>query len=193
MPFNWFGLIDLSYWILSGFVAWDENIKRNKDEKVEIINSHSLANFGQVRHILTDKTGTLTKRKFDLKICSIHGKLYSFQFDELKDESYIQEVVGGVDIIDENAPNKNEERDFASPYCEEVATFKVLKKFGYRLIKAKANLIQLKIHDKKRSFLVLGHNKYNKDRKKMSVVIKHQSSRNSYLLCKANASDSDLL
>ena len=249
MPFNWFGLIDLSYWILSGFVAWDENIKRNKDEKVEIINSHSLANFGQVRHILTDKTGTLTKRKFDLKICSIHGKLYSFQFDELKDESYIhqikeddindleilqeaksqskyaplikefieslclchsvkvahlnnkttekdnknnkkgqnpQEVVGGVDIIDENAPNKNEERDFASPYCEEVATFKVLKKFGYRLIKAKANLIQLKIHDKKRSFLVLGHNKYNKDRKKMSVVIKHHSSSGSYLLCKAN-------
>lgn len=212
MPFNWFGIIDLSYWILSGFVKWDENIKRNKDEKVEIINSHSLANFGQVRHILTDKTGTLTKRKFDLKICSIHGKLYSFQFDELKDESYIhqikeddindleilqeaksqskfaplikefieslclchsvkvahlnnkttdkdnknnkkgqnpQEEVGGVDIIDENGPSKNEEKDFASPYCEEVATFKVLKKFGYRLIKAKANLIQLKIHEKK--------------------------------------------
>ena len=247
MPFNWFGLIEISYWILSKFVQWDENIKRDKNEKVEIINSHSLANFGQVRHILTDKTGTLTKRKFELKICSIHGKLYSFQFDELKDDSYIfhikeddineleilqearsqskyaplikefleslclchsvkvshlnnsninnnkkektdkkDEKVGGVEIVDENGPTKNEERDFASPYCEEVATFKILKKFGYRLVKSKADLIQLKINDKKRNYKIIGHNKYNKDRKKMSVVIRHHSSSGSYLLCKAN-------
>jgi magnesium-transporting ATPase (P-type) len=229
MPFNWFGLIEISYWILSKFVEWDENIKRNKDEKVEIIYSHSLANFGQVRHILTDKTGTLTKRIFELKVCSIHGKLYSFQFDELKDDSYIyhikeddineleilqearsqskyaplikefleslclchsvkvshlntninkkinikkkkndaqQEQVGGADMIDENGPTKNEEKDFASPYCEEVATFKVLNKLGYKLVKSKANLIQLKINDKKRNYAIIGHNKYNKDRKK---------------------------
>ena len=249
MPFNWFGLIELSYWILSEFVEWDENVKRDKDEKVEIINSHSLANFGQVRHILTDKTGTLTKRKFELKLCSVHGKLYNFQFDDLKDESYIyrikdddineleilqearsqskyaplikefieslclchsvkvshlntnqgkkvekkekkngeqQENIGGTELIDENGPNKNEERDFASAYCEEVATFKVLKKFGYRLVKSKANLIQLKINEKKRNYIIIGHNKYNKDRKKMSVVIRHHSTNGSYLLCKAN-------
>ena len=251
MPFNWFGLIELSYWILSKFVEWDENIKRDKNEKVEIINSHSLANFGQVRHILTDKTGTLTKRKFELKICSIHGKLYSFQYDELKDDSYIFRIkeddineleilqearsqskyaplikefleslclchsvkvshlnnsnvnnkkekektekkegkiekIGGAELIDDNGPTKNEERDFASPYIEEVATFKVLKKFGYRLVKSKANLIQLKINEKKRNYHIIGHNKYNNDRKKMSVVIRHHSNNGSYLLCKAN-------
>ena len=92
MPFNWFGLVEISYYILSCFAEWDENIKRNKDEKIEIINSESLANFGQVRHILTDKTGTLTKRKFELKLCSIHGKLYSFQFDDIKDDSHIFQI-----------------------------------------------------------------------------------------------------
>ena len=240
MPFNWFGLIELSYWILSAFVEWDENIKRNKDEKVEIINSYSLANFGQVRHILTDKTGTLTKRKFELKLCSIHGKIYNFDFDNIKDESYIyrikeddineleilqeirsktkysplikefiealclchsvkvsnlssnkKNVVQPNDkkeaqILDENAQNINEQKDFASPYCEEVATFKVLKKFGYKLLISKANVIQLKINDKKRNFIIIGHNKYNKDRKKMSVVIQHRTTNGSYLLCKAN-------
>ena len=249
MPFNWFGLIEISYWILSKFVEWDENVKRDKVEKVEIINSHSLANFGQVRHILTDKTGTLTKRKFELKLCSVHGKLYNLQFDDLKDESYIfrikeddineleilQEVrsqskysplikefleslclchsvkvshlntnknkkiikydkkndvqlenIEGVELMDDTEPNKNEEKDFASPYCEEVATFKILKKLGYRLVKSKANLIQLKINDKKRNYKILGHNKYNKDRKKMSVVISHHSTNGSFLLCKAN-------
>ena len=43
MPFNWFGLIEILYWILSKYVEWDENIKRDKDEIVEIINRNSLA------------------------------------------------------------------------------------------------------------------------------------------------------
>jgi len=53
MPFNWFGLIKISYYILSCFVEWDKDIKRNKNETVEIINPESLTNFGQIRHIVT--------------------------------------------------------------------------------------------------------------------------------------------
>ena len=254
MPFDWFGLVKISYWFLSFFAEWDENIKRNMDEKVEIINSESLANFGQVRHILTDKTGTLTKRKFELKLCSIQGKLYSFQFDDVKDDSYIFKVkeddINDLEILKEaksqsefaplikefieslslchsvkvshysTSPNANdkennnnnaninnkaqpklsvqenlvtentlgkiEEKDFASAYCEEVATFKVLKKFGYSLIKSKGNIITLKINDKKKNYHIIGHNKYNKERKRMSIVIKRASGNSSLLLCKAN-------
>ena len=249
MPFNWFGLVEISYYILSCFAEWDENIKRNKDEKIEIINSESLANFGQVRHILADKTGTLTKRKFELKLCSIHGKLYSFQFDDVKDDSHIFQVkehdTNELEILKEaksqskfaplikefietlsichsvkvshnNLPNnttilnnntinnninkpqkigssgvdnftmKIEERNFASAYIEEVATFKVLKKLGYQLIKSQANLIQLKVNDKKKSYKIIGLNKYNKDRKRMSVVVRKSSGVGSILLCKAN-------
>ena len=244
MPFNWFGLIEISYYILSCFAEWDENIKRNKDEKVEIINSESLANFGQVRHIVTDKTGTLTKRKFDLKLCSIHGKIYSFQFDDIRDDSFIFQVkendINELEILKEaksnskfsplikefieslslchsvkvshynrvnnNAPSNNpnnqnnkqnigkengntikiEERDFASAYCEEVATFKILKKFGYQLIKSKGNKIQLKVNDKNKFYKIVGHNKYNKSRKKMSIVIRKSSGNGSVMLCKAN-------
>ena len=244
MPFNWFGLIEISYYILSCFAEWDENIKRNKDEKVEIINSESLANFGQVRHIVTDKTGTLTKRKFDLKLCSIHGKLYSFQFDDIRDDSFIFQVkendineleilkeaksnskfsplikefieslslchsvkVSHYNTVNNNVPSNNpnnqnnkqnigkengntikiEERDFASAYCEEVATFKILKKFGYQLIKSKGNKIQLKVNDKNKFYKIVGHNKYNKSRKKMSIVIRKSSGNGSVMLCKAN-------
>ena len=244
MPFNWFGLIEISYYILSCFAEWDGNIKRNKDEKVEIINSESLANFGQVRHIVTDKTGTLTKRKFDLKLCSIHGKIYSFQFDDIRDDSFIFQVkendlneleilkeaksnskfsplikefieslslchsvkVSHYNTVNNNVPSNNpnnqnnkqnigkengntikiEERDFASAYCEEVATFKILKKFGYQLIKSKGNKIQLKVNDKNKFYKIVGHNKYNKSRKKMSIVIRKSSGNGSVMLCKAN-------
>ena len=88
-PFDWFGLIEIAYFILTKFIQWDEKILLKSKNKVEVINANCLADFGQVRHILTDKTGTLTSRKFALKACSIHGKLYSFDELEQKDENYV--------------------------------------------------------------------------------------------------------
>ena len=81
---------------------------------------------------------------------------------------------------------KIQDRDFASAYSEEVATFKILKKFGYQLIKSKGNKIQLKVNDKKKFYKIVGHNKYNKSRKKMSIVIRKSNGNGSILLCKAN-------
>ena len=242
MPFNWFGLIKIAYYILSLFARWDENIKRDKNERVEIINSESLANFGQVRHIVADKTGTLTKRKFIVKLCSIHGKLFSFQMDDINNNNYISKM--NIDNFEEleiskeaksktlfaplihefldalsvchslktihsssnirhktltntfkrgrsdtslmdNFTMKMEQNEFASAYCEEVATFKMLKKFGYQLVKSKRNTIQIKVDDKIRNYDIIGHNKYHESRKKMSVVIKRNNGNDSVLLCKA--------
>ena len=89
LPFDWFGLLEIAYFILSKFIQWDEKVLLKGKYKVEVINSNCLADFGQVRHILTDKTGTLTNRKFALKACSIHGKLYSFDELDQKDENYV--------------------------------------------------------------------------------------------------------
>jgi phospholipid-transporting ATPase len=92
LPFNWFGLMEIAYFILSYFIIWDSKVRLNKRDKTEIINSNCLADFGQVKHILTDKTGTLTKRKFHLKACSIRGKMYSFDNLEQKDENYVFKI-----------------------------------------------------------------------------------------------------
>ena len=49
---------------------------------------HACETMGGANVICTDKTGTLTKRKVELKLCSIHGKLFSFQFDDVKNDNY---------------------------------------------------------------------------------------------------------
>ena len=41
---------------------------------------------------MADKTGTLTKRKFKVKLCSIHGKLFSFQMDDINNNNYISKM-----------------------------------------------------------------------------------------------------
>ena len=89
LPFNWFGPISLAYTTLSKFIQWDIKVLLSSKNKVEVINQSCIGDFGQVRHILTDKTGTLTSRKFILKACSIHSKMYSFSPLEQCDENYV--------------------------------------------------------------------------------------------------------
>ena len=61
---------------------------------------------------------------------------------------------------------KMDENEFVSAYCEEVATFKVLKKFGYKLVKSKRNSIQIQVNDKIRNYDIIGLNNYHESRKK---------------------------
>jgi hypothetical protein len=125
LPFDWFGLIEIGYYIFKLFITWDEKVLLNKYNKVEIINAGSLPNFGQVKHILTDKTGTLTSRKFKLKVCSIHGKIYSFDNKDKKDENYIFRIsennnVKNYDIYQELHSNRaytNEIKEFLEELC----------------------------------------------------------------------------
>lgn len=89
IPFNWFNFIMIAYSVLCTFLKWDVKVIQKQTNTVDIINPDCLADFGQVRYILTDKTGTLTSRKFLLKACSIKGKIYSFDPLDRKDENYI--------------------------------------------------------------------------------------------------------
>jgi magnesium-transporting ATPase (P-type) len=89
IPFNWFNLILIAYYILSLFIKWDIKVRQKPHYAVDIINKDCLADFGKVKYILADKTGTLTARKFILKACSIKGKLYSFDPIDKKDETEV--------------------------------------------------------------------------------------------------------
>ena len=94
----------------------------------------------------------------------------------------------------DNFSMTSDENEFVSAYCEEVATFKILKKFGYQLVKSKKDLIIIKTNDKSEDFKIIGRNKYHVSRKKMSVVVRKEDENKSFLLCKAyDISSFDLL
>lgn len=89
IPFTWLNLMGAAYLLLSVFLKWDVKVIQKRKNTVDVINYDCLADFGQVKYILADKTGTLTSRKFLLKACSIRGKIYSFDPLDRKDENYI--------------------------------------------------------------------------------------------------------
>lgn len=74
---------------MAHFIKWDVKVRSKSNYKVEIINRSSIPDFGNVRYILSDKTGTLTSRKFIMKATSIKGKIFSFDPFDKRDENFI--------------------------------------------------------------------------------------------------------
>lgn len=89
IPYIWFNMINLGYEICETLISWDAKVILKSSNHVNIIHNDCLAKFGQVKYILADKTGTLTKRRFDIKSCYVNEKIYSLEFSEMKDEDYI--------------------------------------------------------------------------------------------------------
>lgn len=91
IPYNWFNLIYIAYYILSKFIEYDVKVRISSKNTTEIINTDCLGDFGEVKYILADKTGTITGRKFDFKGLSFKGKFYLLEHSERKDEGLFKE------------------------------------------------------------------------------------------------------
>lgn len=89
IPYIWFNLIYIAYYILETLIIWDAKVRRKPKYTVDIIHNDCLADFGQVKYILSDKTGTLTKRKFIVKACFVDDKYLSLDPLDKVDENFI--------------------------------------------------------------------------------------------------------
>ena len=92
VPLVWYNLICFGYFILVGFIVCDVNIIKSPKNKIDIINYDSVCDFGKVKYILSDKTGTLSSRRFILKSCMVSNKFYSFDPLDKRDENFIYRV-----------------------------------------------------------------------------------------------------
>jgi magnesium-transporting ATPase (P-type) len=261
LPFNWFTFILMAYYILSLYVSWDIKIIQKNKYKVEVINSDCLSDFGQVGYILADKTGTLTSRNFNIKACSIKGRIFSFEppnsleenilfknklkdlsdleiYQELKKNSilskYIKEffelmcVCNTATLISKekekenkiqnnknnnnnfdnsinnnnnqnninidndnndnnnnNKDNKNQEKILGASFAEDISLMKLLKLLGYNILKTNTDITEIEADNLKKTFYILGKNKFSEERQRMSVVVKKsKEDSDSILICK---------
>jgi len=268
IPYNWFSFVLIAYFILSLYVSWDIKIIQKCKYTVDVINSDCLSDFGQVKYILADKTGTLTSRKFNLKACSIKGRIFSFEshpnseeanifknkyndysdfeiYQELKKSTilskYIREffeylcVCNTVKLTTKEKANENNkdngnvnnkynsenlklvgnnirnnnfitgnnnennhtnnkenynqygnaEKVLGASFAEDISLMKVLKHFGYQILKTKSDKTEIEADNFLKSYFIVGRNKYSAERQRMSVIVKKsKNDTESILLCK---------
>lgn len=89
IPYIWFNLIQLSYLILTKLLYWDSKLRKRSLNTLEIIHNDCLSDFGEIKYIIADKTGTITKRRFVLKSLYILKKLYILDPLDKYDDNYI--------------------------------------------------------------------------------------------------------
>jgi phospholipid-translocating ATPase len=81
--------------------------------------------------------------------------------------------------------NKNQEKFLGASFAEDISLMKLLKLLGYNILKTKTDLTEIEADNLKKTFFILGKNKFSEERQRMSVVVKKSKENSeSILICK---------
>ncbi|XP_043577097.1 phospholipid-transporting ATPase IC isoform X1 [Chiloscyllium plagiosum] len=90
LPMSLYVTFELLHVVQSFFINWD--IKMYCDERDSPAKARTTTlneELGQIKYIFSDKTGTLTQNIMTFKKCSIGGRIYGNQFDDVKNAKVV--------------------------------------------------------------------------------------------------------
>ncbi|KAG8521155.1 LOW QUALITY PROTEIN: putative phospholipid-transporting ATPase IH, partial [Galemys pyrenaicus] len=78
IPVSMYVTVEMQKFLGSYFIAWDQDMFDEDMGEGPLVNTSDLnEELGQVEHVFTDKTGTLTENNMEFKECCVDGQVYA--------------------------------------------------------------------------------------------------------------------
>ncbi|GAM27196.1 hypothetical protein SAMD00019534_103710 [Acytostelium subglobosum LB1] len=183
--------IDVVKYFYALFIDWDLRMYHRPTESYAVANSTALSeDLGQIEHVFTDKTGTLTENRMLFAKCSIGNHIFGQGAGTALDDPELTQLVQHQqsDVIDffmalslchSVIPTIDADGNIhykaASP--DEEALIIAASKLNIKFISKTMSTLAVQVIDRLCDFQLLHTFEFNSDRKRMSVVVRDLSSK----------------
>ncbi|GAM24030.1 hypothetical protein SAMD00019534_072050 [Acytostelium subglobosum LB1] len=185
--------IDVIKYCYALFINWDINMYNANTDQAAVANSTALSeDLGQVEHLFTDKTGTLTENIMLLKRCSIDSRLHT----SMEDGQLLGELKAGhqptLDFFTSLAlchsvfPSTDHDGKLllraSSP--DEEALVKAAAALNITFTTRSSSRVTVDIQGQEHQYTPLHTFEFTSERKRMSVVLRDQQTGQIKLITK---------
>ena len=213
VPISLYVTMDIVRVIQARFIQWDLRMYYAPTDRTAIAKTADLnEDLGQIEYIFSDKTGTLTENQMMFKMCSVRGKVYGTEGEDLEKPQYVvnphpkfrfhdpslledlktqqgpaHEFVEAMALCHTVLPDTKTDgvQSYQAASPDEEALVIAAHCLGYTFTSGRSDVCSLEIHGQLKRYKVLGVNEFNSVRKRMSVVVKPLTDpRPAVLICK---------
>lgn len=191
VPISLLVTIEMVKFFQAIFITWDLNLYYEPtDTSAKVQSSNLNEELGQITHILSDKTGTLTCNIMEFRKFSLNGNSYG-----TSQRMVIGEKIPHVDFCDPNFSSESEDAqqfftilacchtviaqekfgtiEYQASSPDELALCSAAKYFGYEYLGEDADdHIIIRVKDKLEKYQVLNILEFTSDRKRMSILVR---------------------
>ncbi|EGG19357.1 P-type ATPase [Cavenderia fasciculata] len=190
--------IDVIKYAYALFINWDLKMYYKQSNAPAVANSTALSeDLGQIEYVFTDKTGTLTENIMLFSRCSIDGQVYGVEGSIFEDQSLLEQINSNdhhsvnffraISLCHSVIPSRSPEDNsifYKASSPDEEALVTAASKLGIQFTNKTPSALTIQVNDTIEHYQLLHTFDFTSDRKRMSVIVKHNATNQIKIITK---------
>lgn len=183
IPVSFKFVVDLSKQYMAQVLEWDLAMYNDENgEGVKVRNSSIVEDLGQVEYVLSDKTGTMTQNKMELRSIFVAGEVFQLnQVSAAVQESKVSAALDNflVCALLNNSVDVVEDKDkmtlYLSPSPDEEAICNGIRAFRYEIRNRNKSHVSISANGVERNYRVLRVFPFTSEKKCMGIIVQRST------------------